>query len=43
LKYFTLETHVMSDESDEEKKKVKVKDESKGKSDYTKLRMCRFC
>jgi len=33
----------MSDESDEEKKKVKVKDESKGKSDYTKLRMCRFC
>lgn len=42
LKYFTLETNVISDESDEEKKK-KQNEEQKAKSDYTKLRMCRFC
>lgn len=48
LRYFTLETHIMSDASDEEgdgkgdKKKI-IDIISAGKGDYTKLRMCRFC
>lgn len=42
LRYFTIENHIISEDSDEEKKKAKKVD-SKGKTDYTKLRMCRFC